>query len=419
MHLTLEERQSIEQALNCQTSLRMISKQLGRPLSTISREVKKHAKPNSAMPYGRIKNRCIHRKECDKVNVCNTSCYRKCSRCNTCNKICPDFVEEVCPTLQKAPFVCNGCSSFSTCILSKKTYRASDANKAYRDLLVQSRSGFNLTEQELQTINDLYSPLIRQGQSIYHISATHPDDIIRSQRTIYRLLHMNVLDARNIDMPRVCRLKPRLGTPRHLKIDKQCRIGRTIKDFEQFRSEHPDYAIVQIDSVIGRIGGKVLLTILLTSCDFMIAFLRDANTSASVISSFDWLRQRLGDRFPSMFAILLGDNGSEFSNPREIERSDVHMFYCDPSSPSQKPLVELNHEFLRRILPGGSSFDHLIQHDINLMLSHINSYSRNKFGGKSPADVITSIYGEDVLHLLCQQRIPPEKIVLKPSLLRR
>ena len=420
MHLTLAERKSIELALNQNASLRSVSKQLGRPLSTISREVKKHAQPISFMPYKRIKNCCIHRSTCTVTGLCKnkTGCQHKCSRCDFCNLHCPDFVEEHCPRLLSAPFVCNGCPLYTKCILHKKVYRADAAHKAYRSTLVESRSGFNLSEQELSCIDSLYSPLILQGQSVYHIAVSHKDMQICSARTVYRLVHSNSLSARNLDMPRVCRLKLRSGPPRTMKIDKSCRVGRSFTDFKQFMAEHPDSSVVQMDSVIGRIGGKVLLTLHLTSCDFMLAFLRDANTSSSVISCFDSLRSVLQDVFPSIFSVLLTDNGSEFSNPSLIERNDIHLFYCDPSSPYQKALVELNHEFIRRILPKGSSFDSLSQQDINLMFSHINSYARAKFSGKSPSQLFASIYGLDTLHLLCQEIIPREKIILNASLFK-
>lgn len=420
MHLTLAERKSIEHALDQGNSLRSISKQLGRPISTVSREIRKHVKPISFMPYGKIKNRCVHRSVCTVTSLCKnkTGCKHKCSRCDFCNSHCPDFVEEHCPRLLQAPFVCNGCSGYTKCILSKVVYKADFAHKAYRSLLIEARSGFNLSEQELSNIDSLYSPLIRQGQSVYHICASHKDSQICSSRTVYRLVHSNSLSARNLDMPRVCKLKLRSGSPRTMKIDKACRTGRSFADFKQFLEEHPDSSVVQMDSVIGRIGGKVLLTLHLTSCDFMIAFLRDANTSASVISCFDTLRSRLKDLFPSIFSVLLTDNGSEFSNPSLIERDDIHLFYCDPSSPYQKPLVELNHEFIRRFLPKGSSFDSLSQDDVNLMFSHINSYSRAKFSGKSPSQMFASIYGPDALHLLWQASIPPEKIILNASLFK-
>lgn len=419
MQLTLSERKCIESGLNSSNSLRTIARQVDRPVSTVSREIRRNAQPDLSVPYGRMKNKCIHRKECSKTGVCNQDCHRKCSTCHLCNTSCPDFCEEKCPVLAAPPYVCNGCAELKKCALSKIVYRASSADKSYRKRLVESRAGFNLTEQELQMTDKLCSPLLLQGQSIYHIAATHPNELICSERTLYRLIHACTLQARSIDMPRSCRMKPRSGKKRSMKIDKRCREGRTLQDFQKFCVQHPENAVVQIDSVVGEIGGKVLLTLHLTSCDFMLAFLREANTSASVIACFDWLRNRLGERFSLMFAILLADNGTEFSNPKEIERDDIHLFYCDPYSPAQKPNVELNHEFIRRILPSGSSFNELTQDDINLMMSHINSYGRSKFGGKSPAELFVSLYGAEALHSLCQELISPEKIILKPSLLRR
>lgn len=49
-------------------------------------------------------------------------------------------------------------------------------------------------------------------------------------------------------------------------------------------------------------------------------FLRDANTSASVIEIINLLDEVLGSKtFNSLFPVILTDNGSEFSNPKEIE----------------------------------------------------------------------------------------------------
>lgn len=47
--------------------------------------------------------------------------------------------------------------------------------------------------------------------------------------------------------------------------------------------KNPDTAVVQMDSVIGTAGGKCLLTIYFVESSLMLAFLRDANTSRSVI----------------------------------------------------------------------------------------------------------------------------------------
>ena len=74
-----------------------------------------------------------------------------------------------------------------------------------------------------------------------------------------------------------------------------------------------------MDSVIGIIGGKVLLT-LQFECGLMLANIRENNNSQSVIDYFDMLEEKFGlDNFRKMFPLILTDNGSEFSNPSAIE----------------------------------------------------------------------------------------------------
>ncbi|MGB4330637.1 MAG: IS30 family transposase, partial [Dethiobacteria bacterium] len=94
-------------------------------------------------------------------------------------------------------------------------------------------------------------------------------------------------------------------------------------------------------------------------------------------------------------------------------------YYCNPSSPFQKPTVENNHEFIRRVLPKGSSFDDLTQADINLMMEHINSYTREKLNDKSPYESFSFFYGQGILDALGVKLIPNNDIILRPSLLKR
>ena len=83
----------------------------------------------------------------------------------------------------------------------------------------------------------------------------------------------------------------------------------------------------------------------------ILAFLRDANTSASVIEIINLLDEALGAKtFSRLFPVILTDNGSEFSNTKEIEKRSTipcnrtKIFYCDPSAPYQKGACEVNHE---------------------------------------------------------------------------
>ena len=75
-----------------------------------------------------------------------------------------------------------------------------------------------------------------------------------------------------------------------------------------------------MDTVIGKQGGKCLLTIHFVNTSFMLAFLRDHNDAQSVIDIFNDIQEILKiDKFKELFPLILTDNGSEFSNPIEIE----------------------------------------------------------------------------------------------------
>jgi IS30 family transposase len=273
-------------------------------------------------------------------------------------------------------------------------------------------------------LDEFVSPLLMRGQSIHHIAANNPDQLAISEKSIYRYVSGGLLKAKNIDMPRVCRLKPRKGKPVEHKVDSACRIGRTHEQYLEYIGQTRE-AVVEMDSVIGRIGGKVLLTLMFKPCDLMLAFIRDRNTSQSAIDIFDAIYETLGtELFKKLFPVILTDNGSEFSNPKALEFDQqgvarTKIYYCDPNASYQKPNVELNHEFIRRILPKGRSFDSLTQDNVNTMMSHINSYSREKLNDKTPFALFGFLYGNEILEKLGVFRVPANEITLMPALLEK
>lgn len=187
--------------------------------------------------------------------------------------------------------------------------------------------------------------------------------------------------------------------------------------------EHPDTNVVQMDSVEGIKGGKVLLTLHFVNCSFMLAFLRDRNDAQSVIDIFNELNNKLGtDTFKKLFPVILTDNGSLFSNPKEIElegpNQRTKIFYCAPGRSNQKGSCEVNHELIRRVLPKGISFDNLTQEDINLLMSHINSYKRKKLNDSSALELFNLLYGEIIACKLGIIYIESNSINLTNSLLK-
>ena len=94
------------------------------------------------------------------------------------------------------------------------------------------------------------------------------------------------------------------------------------------------------------------------------------------------------------------------------------MFYCNASAPYQKGSCENNHELIRRVIPKRTNLGQFTQEQIDLMMSHINSYSRKKLGNKSPYEVFEFQYCRKILDAFRLQKIPADEIILSPDLLK-
>lgn len=427
-YITYEERMEIENCLHNGKSFGQIAKELGKDRSTISREIRKHSVIERTGYGANGYNACTHREECTKVHVCSGDCHRQalkyCKLCNCCNDNCLEFEEQVCVTRFKPPYVCNSCSERNRCTLEKTMYYAVKAHSTAQAHISESRRGMLTSEQELNRLNAFVTPLILQGQSIHQIYINYADTLMCSEKTLYNYIDHGFFDARNIDLPRKVRYRPR-KKKQEFKVDRGCYIGRSYTEYQQYLVKNPEVNTVQMDSVLGTVGGKVLLTIHFTDTNFMLAYLREANTSQSVIDVFDYLYLKLGRTlFLKLFPLVLTDRGSEFSNPRMIEVTPdglkrTNVFYCDPGAPYQKGAIENNHELVRRILPKGHSFDKLTQADIDRMMNHINSYRRPKLGDKSPFEAFAFHHGKELFEKLGLAPVEPGCVILKPRLLKR
>lgn len=426
-HLTFDERLSIEVSLRERMNFRQIGDDLGKDPSTIAKEIKNHyriVEKDSANP-------CVNRTTCphrgDICKPCKSRMFCKdCKKCEFhCHKLnCPDFQRQTCLRITKPPYVCNGCTERMKCKLPRRLYDAKYAQKEYEAVRSESRQGFAITSDELKRIDAIISPLIQQGQSVHQICINNGDDIMLDEKTIYNYIDAGLLTASNIDLPRKVRYHVR-KKKKAVKVDKKCHVGRTYNDFLEFMAANPDVSVVEMDSVEGCKGGKVFLTIYFRNSSLMLAFIRDTNTARSVTEIFNHLYELLGhEKFVEMFPVILTDRGSEFTDPLAIEFNSnnerrTRVFYCDPQRSDQKGGIEVTHEFIRRVLPKKSSFDHLTQADISKMMSHINSYKRKKLSNRSAHQMFSFIHGEDVLEKLDISLVPSDEINLTPNLLKK
>lgn len=426
-HLTLSQRIEIEKGLLTGLSFTKIASNINKDPSTISKEIRRHAnvktRKNESVPIP-----CTNRSACNQINLCSKKCGLKCKICREpktrCTDFCKDYAPAQCEKLLRPPYVCNGCGKRINCLLEQKIYSAKYADDRYRDLLVSAREGINQTPESIQKLDELVSPLIRKGQSIAHIYANHTKEIKCSRRTLYSYIDQSVLTVRNLDMRRKVRYKKRKKPTQCSIIDREFRKGRSYEDFQKLLKDNPSIPVVEMDTVEGKKGGKVLLTMMFRNCSLMLAFLLDSKTQEEVQRVFDELTQMLGvELFQTLFPVILTDNGSEFQNPRSLESSEkeeirTKIYYCNPNSSWQKGMLEKNHQYIRFVVPKGNTFDLYTQGDITLMINHINSEARDSLNGCTPYQLSQLLLNHQLHTGLSLQAITPDEVTLKPELLK-
>lgn len=423
-HLTILNREDIEKLLKLDYKFYQIADSIQKHPTTISKEVINNRTQHKPSNFNNQSNFCKYKATCSLKNICNSNCHTECRRCGKCNEVCKNFELDICQKLSKPPYVCNACAVYTQCRKFKYIYIASEAQKKYENCLISSRQGINITADELQKLDNLVSPLIKQGQSIKLIYANHKNEIPCSIRCLYNYIDMGLLSAKNIDLPRRVRYKVRKKNEPKKKKDYSYKIGRTYEDFLNLLKEKPNAHIVEMDTVIGRATtGKVLLTLLFREFNFMIARLLPDKTSKSVKEELDNIEKIIGTNlYKRIFKYILTDNGGEFQRPEELEKSidgskRSSIYYCEPNRSDEKAKVEKNHEYIRYVIPKGKSLNKYKQTDIDLMMSHINSTAREVLNFAVPYDMANIYLGLGTLDKLNIYKVLPDNIILKPYLI--
>ena len=420
-HFTFDERCGIQELLNSNATMSENARELSRSVSSITREIKRNRRDDGyRVSPTSILRLCTHLKTCEVRGLCNRCCSKRCASCKKvrCTNICKRYEHDICAKNDAAPFCCNGYLSINGCRKHRYRYDAKTAQRLADSRLPASRSGIDSTSEEFGAMIDRVSPLIKQqGQSIAHIWASHHSEFPCSERTFYRYVDLGLGGMKNLDLVAKCRYRPR---KKRAGGYFRCPAGRTWEDFCALPEEER-LATVEMDCVEGaRTDSKVLLTMLFKRMSFLLVFLLDEHTQACVGEVLDSLDSLLGDKFSSVFPLLLSDRGHEFQGFDRIERGGrTRLYYCEPGRADQKGSIENCHRLLRRIVPKGTSLDGLTKRDAALLASHVNSMPRASLCKASSFDLAHHVLPQELLEGLGLEHIAPDDVVLRPSLLAR
>ena len=389
-HFSIEQRDIIQHLLNCNKSFSYIANAIGKDRTSISKEIRRnrYIKSNFYEPF-------------DQKGI-NHALSR-------------------CKKLSKPPYVCNNCIKKNTCPLNHLYYNSKLAQGHYESVLKDSRKGVNLTPQHIDEIERVIVPLIKdKKQSVNQVYINHSDILDFCKCSFYNYVNDGIISLTNLDLPKKIRYKKR-KQKKNTNYKKELIIlkKRKYEDYLDFISKHPNLNKVQLDTVIGQKNNKkCLLTMYIVDTHFMLIFLLDKKDASHVTEIFKTLKNSLTiDVYRKVFRIILTDNGVEFSNPYEMEmdydscKKISNVFYCHPYASYEKHELEVNHEYIRRVLPKGTSFHNLNNDIIKRLQDNINAIPRVSLNGETPFDLTKKKYPELIKKLKCNY-IKPDNVSL-------
>ena len=416
LHLTVQERIIIVKGIENGSTKAAIALTIGKDKSTVGKEIKKHRELVHKSSY---KINCANMKNCSHNHVCVN---------------CADFKPFTCNRRDRSPGACNGCSKYTHCRYDKYRYKADFSHKKYREDLVDSRTGINMSYEECKAMADIIVPLIKAGHSPYHIVTNHPELNI-SEKTLYNYIENGIFrEFGLLDIDLRIKTKRKITKKASNKYkkreDKKYLNGRTYDDFINYTAENKNLSVVEMDTVYNNGStGPFMQTFKFLDYSFMFIVYQEEKTAKSMVEGVDLLEKILGkDLFSEEVAIIKTDRGSEFCDAEGFEKEEnesrrTRIFYCDPMASGQKGSLENNHKEIRYICPKENDLKDLglnSQEKANLIVSHINSQSKKHLKGKSPLEVME--FMNPALYQKFKdfgiERINKDNIVLKPYLLK-
>lgn len=210
------------------------------------------------------------------------------------------------------------------------------------------------------------------------------------------------------------------------KIMRQRKMGHQYEDYLAYQESHMDEILSQWDTVEGKKGGKLILSIKLVKLQIQFYFILPNKTAKAVVDKINEIQELIGiDAYKQIFGFALTDNGSEFSDIEGISFDPTtgelrtNLFFCHPNRSDEKGSCEKSHELLRYILPKGKSFDNLTQQDLNLIASHVNSLKRKSTDYSTPIEKFYAFFGKEILDKLGISLIEPNNVILKNKLIKK
>lgn len=161
----------------------------------------------------------------------------------------------------------------------------------------------------------------------------------------------------------------------------------SISDRPAVVDERSRYGDMEVDTMIGQPGGKVLVTLVERKSKLSFIGLSENKSAQSVKEVIINLLSSLAGSIKT----LTYDNGPEFAEHEAIDKSlKTKGYFADPYASWQRGLSENTNGLIRQYLPKKTSFDNVTHETIKWIMHRLNNRPRKALGGMTPNEVFFS-----------------------------
>lgn len=214
-------------------------------------------------------------------------------------------------------------------------------------------------------------------------------------KTLYNYIDQHVfLNITNKDLP--VKKNKKKGIYKKVRIAHKNLKGTSIEERPEHVEDREEYGHWEMDCVLGNKGGSGAALLVLSERQTRqeIIYKMPNKTQESVIKVLDKLERKYGSKFSEKFKTITVDNGSEFLDYKEIEKSKlksekqrVKVYYAHPYSSWERGTNENSNKLIRRFIPKGTDIGKISQKMIKYIEKWMNNYPRKIFGYKTANDM--------------------------------
>ncbi|HHX96492.1 MAG TPA: IS30 family transposase [Clostridia bacterium] len=218
------------------------------------------------------------------------------------------------------------------------------------------------------------------------------------ERTLYNYIHRELLEkVTKKDLPR----KGKSSKRKYTRITKRIKDvdAKCIDERPQVANNRSEWGHWEMDCIeSGRSKGRACLLVLVERMSRQVlVFKLRSQTQKEVQRRLDQLEKKIGiKRFRKIFKSITVDNGSEFLDWRNLERSYVsrhkilrtQIFYCHPYHSWERGTNEQVNGHIRRFIPKGSAIAKYSKKEILEIQKWLNEYPRKILNGKSANEIV-------------------------------